>query len=188
MEDNNYKHEEFDNCLLCNHPVLKHILTGLLVFLGAFAAFYVVSDWHFKRMMDPALQMRRFDHAMMRQQQRIDRDIMKQQYRMDKLARKELQRQYKMDEKIAGFIHMEKTKDAYKIIIDLKPFDNNEKNVEVSAKGNVLSINAAGENATRHKEEVIRYNQNFTFGDDVELDKMTKVREGDKYIITIPID
>lgn len=175
--DNNYKSEEFDNCLLCNHPVLKHILTGLLVFLGAFAAFYVVSDWHFKRMLDPGYQMRRMDRAMMRQE-----------HRYDKMARKELQRQYKMDEKISGFIHVEKAKDAYKIIIDLKPFDNNEKNVEVSTAGNILTINAAGEKTARNKEEVIRYNQNFTFGDDVDLDKITKVREGNKYIITVPIE
>lgn len=175
--DNNYKSEEFDNCFLCHHPVLKHILTGLLVFLGAFSAFYVVSDWHFKRMLDPAYQMRRMDRAMMRQE-----------HRYDKMARKELQRQYKMDEKISGFIHVEKSKDAYKIIIDLKPFDNNEKNVEVSTAGSTLTINAAGEKTARSKEEVIRYNQNFTFGDDVDLDKITKVREGNKYIITVPIE
>ena len=42
MEDNNYRHEEFDNCFMCNHPILKHVLEGLLIFLGAFAAFYVV--------------------------------------------------------------------------------------------------------------------------------------------------
>lgn len=177
MDENNYRHEEFDNCLLCNHPVLKHILTGLLVFLGAFAAFYVVSDWHFKRMLDPGYQMRRMDRAMMRQE-----------HRYDKMARKEMQRQYKLDEKISGFIHVEKSKDAYKIIIDLKPFDNNEKNVEVSTAGNILTINAAGEKNARNKEEVIRYNQNFTFGDDVDLDKITKIREGNKYIITVPIE
>lgn len=177
MEDNHYRHEEFDNCLLCNHPVLKHILIGILVFLGAFAAFYVVSDWHFKRMMDPGYQMRRFDRAMMRQE-----------HRMDKLARKELSRQYRMDEKISNFIHIDKTDDAYKIIIDLKPFDNNEKNVEVTANGNVLTINAAGIKEARNKKAMIRYNQNFTFGDDVELSKMTKVREGNDYVITIPIE
>lgn len=175
--DNNYKSEEFDNCFLCHHPVLKHILTGLLVFLGAFSAFYVVSDWHFKRMLDPGYQMRRMDRAMM-----------KQEHYFDKMARKEMKRQYKMDEKISGFIHVEKAKDAYKIIIDLKPFDNNEKNVEVSTAGNILTINAAGEKTARSKEEVIRYNQNFTFGDDVDLDKITKVREGNKYIITVPIE
>ena len=79
MEDNNYRHEEFDDCFLCKHPALRHVLTGLLVFLGAFAAFYVVSDWHFKRMMDPMLQMRKMDRA-----------IMRQEHKFDRMARKEL--------------------------------------------------------------------------------------------------
>ena len=35
--------------MLCKkHPMLKCIFCGLMVFLGAFCAFYVVSDWHFK--------------------------------------------------------------------------------------------------------------------------------------------
>ena len=57
MEENNYRHEGFDDCFLCKHPALKHVLVGLLVFFGAFAAFYVVADWHFKRMLDPMVQM-----------------------------------------------------------------------------------------------------------------------------------
>lgn len=177
MEDNNYRHEKFDDCLLCNHPVLKHILTGLLVFLGAFAAFYVVTDWHFKRMMDPGYQMRKFDKAMMRQE-----------HYYDKMARKELKHQAKMDERIADFVHVEKTRDAYKIIIDLKPFDNDEKNVEVKTQGNALIINAAGLKTEGHKKELVKYNQAFTFGDDVELNEMTKIKEGNHYIISIPID
>ena len=72
MEDNNYRHEDFDNCFLCKHPVLKHVLTGLLVFLGAFAAFYVVTDWHFKRMMDPVSQMRRIDKAIMQREKSFE--------------------------------------------------------------------------------------------------------------------
>ena len=139
-------------------------------------------------MLDPVYQMRKFDRAMMRHENRMDRDMMKQQFKMDKMARKELQRQYKMDEKISGFIHVEKTKDDYKIIIDLKPFDNNEKNVEISTSGNILSINAAGEKNTKNKTEVLKYNQNFTFGDDVDLNNISKVREGNKYIITVPIE
>ena len=177
MEDNNYRHEKFDDCLLCNHPVLKHILTALLVFLGAFAAFYVVSDWHFKRMLDPAFQMRRMDRAMMRQEQRFDH-----------MAKKALMQQYKMDQNVAQYIHVEKTKDAYKIIIDLKPFDNNEKNVEVRTEGNTLIINAAGERNSRRKQEIVRFSQAFAFGDDVDMNNITKVREGDKYIISVPLD
>lgn len=177
MEDNNYKHEKFDDCLLCNHPVLKHIMIGIMVFLGAFAAFYVVSDWHFKRMYDPMYQMRRMDKAMMRQENRMDR-----------MAKKEIFRQVKMNERAAQFIHVDKTKDAYKVIIDLTPFDNDEHNVEVKSEGKTLMINAAGIKNAKNKEEIVKYNQAFTFGDDVDLDDLTKIREGSNYIISIPIE
>lgn len=188
MEDNNYRHEEFDDCFLCKHPALKHFLTGLLIFLGAFAAFYVVSDWHFKRMLDPVSQMRRMDRAFMQRERNFDkmeRRALKQQQWMDKKAFK---MQEKMERNAAQFIHVEKTDNAYRIIIDLRPFDNNEKNVEVKTQGNTLIINAAGERNAHHKQEIVKYSQMFAFGDDAELSEMTKVREGDKYIITIPMD
>ncbi len=177
MEDNNYRHEDFDDCFLCKHPALRHILTGLLIFLGSFAAFYVVSDWHFKRMTDPIFQMRRMDRALMRQEQRFD-----------KMARKELQRQYKMEKHTAQFVHVEKNDDTYKIIIDLRPFDNNEKNVEVRTEGNTVIINAAGEKNTRSKHEIMKYSQAFAFGEDIDTNNITKVREGSNYIITVPFD
>lgn len=177
MEDNNYRHEEFDDCFLCKHPALRHILTGLLIFLGAFLAFYVVSDWHFKRMLDPVYQMRRMDRA-----------IQKQERQFDKMARKEFQQQNKLDRAAAQFIHVEKNSDAYKIIIDLRPFDNNEKNVEVKTQGNTLIINAAGEKTDRRGQEIVKYSQAFAFGEDIDANHIMKVREGNNYIITVPFD
>ena len=167
---NEYREEEFDNCFLCKHPALKHVLIGLLIFFGCFSAFYVVSDWHFKRMYDPVYQMRRFDRAMMKDERRLD-----------KMVKKEFQRQ-----NAAQFIHVEKTSDAYKIIIDLRPFDNNEKNVEVKAQGNTLFINAAGERNNNNREELIKYNQAFAFTEAIDTSEITKVREGNHYIITVP--
>lgn len=177
MENNNYKHEEFDDCFLCKHPALKHVLIGLLVFLGAYAAFYVVADWHFKRMMDPLMQM-----------QKMDRALMQQEHRFDKMARKEIKRQYKMDRHIAQFVHVEKMDDAYKIIIDLRPFDNDEKNVEVKADDNTIIINAAGEKNMHHKQEIMKYSQAFAFGEKIDTNNITKVRDGNNYIITVPFD
>lgn len=170
-----YKNEEFDNCFLCKHPALKHVLIGLLIFFGAFSAFYVVSDWHFKRMTDPYVQMRRFDRDMMEK-------------RFDEMARKEFQRQHKFEQRAAQYVHVEKTPDAYRFIIDLRPFDNNEKNVEVRADGNTLIINAAGEKNSHRGEEIIRYNQAFAFGEKIDSANITKVREGNNYIITVPLD
>ena len=188
MEDNNYRHEDFDNCFLCKHPVLKHILTGLLVFLGAFAAFYVVTDWHFKRMMDPVSQMRRIDKAIMQREKSFDkmeRRALKAQERYD---RKAFNAQERMERTVSGFVHVEKTPDCYKIVIILRPFDNDETNVEVKTDGNTVVINAAGEKNKHNKKEIIRFSQAFNFGEDIDTDNITKIRQRDDYIINVPID
>ncbi len=188
MEDNNYRHEEFDDCFLCKHPALRHVLTGLLVFLGAFLAFYVVSDWHFKRMMDPSFYMRRMDKAVMQREKNFDkmeRRALKQQEWMDRKATK---MQQKMVHNASQFINIEKTDDAYRIIVDLRPFDNDEKNVEVKTDGNTIIINAAGEKNTRRKQEIMKYSQVFAFAEKIDTANISKIREGDNYIITVPFE
>lgn len=174
MDEHNH-HEE--KCFLCHHPVMKHVLTGILVFLGAFAAFYVVTDWHFKRMLDPAVQMRKMEKMMIHDKRQ-----------MDNMIRREARKDFNFERKAANFIRVEKNSDNYKIIIDLTPFDNNEKNVEVVANGNVLTVTAAGE-AKKHGHEMItRVSQNFMFDEDVDLSKINKIREGNEYIICVPIE
>lgn len=171
--------DELNNgdCFLCHHPVLKHILTGLLVFLGSFAAFYVVTDWHYKRMLDPAVQMRKMEKMMIHDQRQ-----------MDKVIRREAKRGYNLEKKAENFIRVEKNTDNYRIIIDLKPFDDNEKNVEVTTNGNVLTVTAAGEKERRGHEMITKVSQNFMFDEDVDLSRINKIREGNEYIILVPIE
>lgn len=190
MDENNnqYRHEEFDDCFLCKHPALKHLLTALMAFLGAFAAFYVITDWHFKRMYDPVYQMGRMDKAIMQREKNFDRMEMralKQQEKMDKQA---LKHREKFEKETSGFIHVEQTPDEYRIIIDLRPFNNNEKNIEVKTSNNTITINAAGETNNRNKQEIIRYSQTFAFGEKIDANEITKTRDGNNYIITVPID
>lgn len=88
---------------------------------------------------------------------------MQQEHRFDRMARKEMQRQYRMERHVAQFVHVEKMDDAYKIIIDLRPFDNDEKNVEVKADGNTIIINAAGEKNMHHKQRNYEILPSFRF-------------------------
>lgn len=173
MDEHNYH----DDCFLCKHPILRHTLIGILVFLGAFAAFYVVTDWHFKRMLDPGIQMRKMEKMMMRDQQR-----------MDKAIRREAMKEYNFQRKAENFIRVEKNPDNYKIIIDLRPFDNDEKNVEVTANGNVLTVTAAGETKKHGHEMITKVSQNFMFDENVDLSKINKIREGNDYIIFVPVE
>ncbi len=173
MDEHNYH----DDCFLCRHPILRHTLIGILVFLGAFAAFYVVTDWHFKRMLDPGVQMRKMEKMMLRDQNR-----------MDKMIRREAMQDFNFQRKAENFIRVEKNPDNYKIIIDLRPFDNDEKNVEVKTNGNMLTVTAAGETKKHGHEMITKVSQNFMFDENVDLNKINKIREGNDYIIFVPIE
>ena len=173
MEENeNYE----KNCFLCRHPLIKCLLSGLLIFLGAFCAFYVVADWHFKRLLDPMTQIRKFDREMARQEKQLDQ-----------FAKKEF-KIHDNNMKNNQVIRAEQLPDAYKITIDLRPFDNNEKNVEVKTEGNMLLIDAAGETNSKNNTKIVKYSQAFRFGESIKTNEITKVREGNNYIITVPID
>ena len=178
-ENNNYEnheHHHHHDCWLCDHPVFKHIITALMVFLGAYLAFYTVTDWHFKRMLDPAMQMRRIERKMLHEQKQIEN-----------MYKRNMERGMHLEEQTAGYIRAEKRPDAYEIIVNLRPFDNSDKNVEVRTDGETHTVIAAGEKETRNHEKVIKVIQQFTFNDDVDLSSITKTRRGSNYIITVPI-
>lgn len=180
MDENNYenRHEhKSDDCFMCRHPVMRHILAGILTFLGAFAAFYVVTDWHYKRMLDPMVQMRK-----------MDRMMMKEARMAEKSAQRDFARADLLENKAGQIIHIDKTDDVYKIIINLKPFDNDEKNVEVTTEGNKMTITAAGETKKHNKNAIIRFTQSFIFPDNALIGEMSKFKDGSKYIIVVPLE
>ena len=174
IETENYKKGE---CTCHKHPVIKHVCVGILVFAGAFSAFYVVADWHFKQMFDPMVQMRRMEKMMQRDTGKIEREFQQQARRIRQL-----------ESNSNTFINMEREPDKYKITVDLRPFDNDEKNVEVLASGNILTIRAEGASAKKGHEQILKISQNYMFDEDVNLKDLTKTREGNDLIIYVPSD
>jgi HSP20 family molecular chaperone IbpA len=155
----------------CTHLVIKPFWVGLLIFLGAFCAFYVVADWNFKHMFFP--NPRHVERMMERDMRSMDK-MVKHENRMFKHA--------------GNIIHMEQTPDFYKISIDLKAFDNNENNVNVSANGSILSISGRTVKKAKHNEQISEFQQNYLFGENVKLEKLSKETHGDILLIKIPID
>jgi len=162
----------------CSNPsIWKAIMCGLLTFLGAFCAFYVVSDWHFKRMMHSQMPYREFNMA--------EKMMKKDMKDMDKMFRH--QEKKLMQKASANVIHMERTDDEYKVFIDLRAFDNNENNLQVTTNGNILTINGRSIRKSKHNEQISEFQQNYMFGENVKLADLTKETNGNFYIITIPI-
>ena len=185
MYENNYgnneanthhHHHDYDDCFLCKHPVMKILLIWLLTFLGAFLAFYVVTDWHYKRMFDPMVQMKK-----------MDRIIQREEHQMHKMFNKEIGKDKMLESHASEIIQVEKNDDIYKIIIDLKPFNNDEKNVKVTREGEALTVNVAGEIKKHSKDLIVHLSQKFIFPDNADLDGMSKFKEGNKYYIVVPI-
>ena len=180
MEENqNYKEEtvkvkEEYHPMCSNHPLMKTLLIGLLIFLGAYCAFYVVADWHFKRMLEPQfITPAKMEHR-----------IFKDMRQMEKMFNKETK---DFSHKSAHVIHLEQTKDFYKVIIDLRAFDNNENNVQVTTNGNILTINGRSIRKSKNNEQISEFQQHYMFGNNVKLSDLTKEAKGNFYIITIPI-
>lgn len=158
-----------------NHSLMKTLMAGLLIFLGAFCAFYTVADWHMKNMFAKAF--------MPPSPYRMERMIEKDMRAVDKMMKKE----YKFSHKAANVIHLEQTKDFYKILIDLRAFDNNENNVQVTTNGHILTINGRSIRKSKNNEQISEFQQNYLFGDNVKLPDLTKETEGNYLVITIPI-
>ncbi len=160
----------------CHHSFWKTILSGLLIFLGAFCAFYTVADWHYKSM---------FRNAMMGTNEGKMEHLMRKEMRaMDAMFAEDA----RLSKKAGNIIHLKQTKDFYKIAIDLRAFDNNENNVQVTSNGNILTINGRSIRKSKHNEQISEFQQQYMFGPNVKLSDLTKSTEGNFYIVTIPIE
>lgn len=168
-----------ERCICDKHPILKSILCGLLIFLGAYCAFYTVADWHFKRIFTPPY---------LRNAKAIEHHINKDFEKADKMFAQDLRMPYAFkNAKNMNIIHLKKEDDEYKVFIDLKAFDNNDKNVNVTTNGNILTINGRSVKKTKNNEQISEFQQNYMFGDNVKLEELTKETEGNYYVIKIPI-
>ncbi len=168
---NQYNSNKYD-CFHHKHPFLSHLMTALAMLLGAYLAFYVVSDWHFKRMLDPIHQMKRVERMMMKE---------------DRALQKFAQREINTERNIESYIKLDETPNAYIVTVNLKPFDNDEDNVSISTDDNTLTVHANGEKKQRNGMKALAISQSYEFPQKVDFNKISKKVNGDKYLITIPI-
>ena len=136
----------------------------------------MVTDWYFKSMLDPINQIKRMDKAIERQ----DRE-------MEKSFKKAFNGTQRMQERANKIIKLEQSDEDYKVIVDLIPLNENERNVEVKTNGDILTVKAAGIHGMGERKTIMEFIQSYKFNDDVDLSKLTQKRKGDDYIITIPI-
>lgn len=159
-----------------HHPIWKFLGIVLATFIGAYLAFYFVVDTTFNRMTNPEYQMRKMEKIMKHQERR-----------MQKFEDKMMQNPF--EPTVAPtLVNLIKEADEYKIIVDLKPLDNNENNVNVKTDNNTVTISGRVEKNGRRGEQIMNFSQSFLLDEKFNPDNITKEKKGSKYIITIPFE
>lgn len=86
----------------------------------------------------------------------------------------------------------QETPDMYKVTIDLKPFNNDEKNVQVEVKGKTVTISAKYKSNDSDDEKEgkqfssSQFYQTLTLPSKIDEKSVKKQKEGSYLIITIP--
>ena len=82
-------------------------------------------------------------------------------------------------------IKTEEMKDCYKITVDLKPFNKDEKNVDVKVKDSTISISAKYQQKDKSKFSSSQFYQALTLPGKLSSKDIKQQKHGDSLVITI---
>ncbi len=154
------------------HHLLKVVGVILATFLGAFLAFYLAVDLTLNRMLNPEYQIKKLEKTM---------------HKIEKFDDKMMENPFvpKMSPMLVNLV---KEASEYKIIVDLKPLGDDEKNVDVSLKDNVITVSGDMQQKELRGEKIMNFSQAFYLDEKLISNKISKEKKGNKYIITIPFE
>lgn len=157
-----------------NKKWLKILGIIVLSFIIVFTAFYTAVTIALHRMLDPVYNSRQIEK------------LLKQQEKNFEQFESELGEHPFVPKTRPMLVNLVKENDEYRVIVDLKPLEGNENDVNVKIKDNVISVHGELENKTSHGEKILSFSQSYYLDEKLDTDKVSKEKKGDKYIITIP--
>ena len=154
------------------HHLLKVIGVIIATFLGAFLAFYLAVDLTLNRMFNPEYQIRKMEKTM-NNVQKFDERMMESPF-VPKMS--------------PMLVNLVKEANEYKVIVDLKPLGDDEKNVDVKLDNNIVTVSGDMQKKELRGEKIMNFSQSFYLDEKLLPNKIVKERKGNKYIVTIPFE
>ncbi len=154
------------------HHLLKVIGVIIATFLGAFLAFYLAVDLTLNRMFNPEYQIRKMEKTM-NNVQKFDERMMESPF-VPKMS--------------PMLVNLVKEANEYKVIVDLKPLGDDEKNVDVKLDNNIVTVFGDMQKKELRGEKIMNFSQSFYLDEKLMPNKIVKERKGNKYIVTIPFE
>ena len=157
---------------------LKFALLLIALFIACYLAVYYVLDQMRHAYYMPAMPVENIDRILQEQDRMFERDM----------------GAFPMHDKAMMVVknpvetYKDDNLDAYKMIINLRPFDNNPDNVNIDIQSHKVSITGRSEKTGKHSDKVYAFSQSFVLPEEINVEKVTREKHGHKYIITMPID
>ena len=157
----------------------KYLILSLAAFFGAFLAVYFVMDSMFHRYFipvpPPSMKIHEIDDFLEHQDKMMD-DFIKYKPAINPFIASPV--------KVQTF----QEGDEYKVIVDLKPFDGNEKNIKLDVTQNNVKISGKSEKKGKNGEEDVSFMQSFSLPHKVDVNDIKTEKKGSNYIITLPLE
>ncbi len=154
------------------HHLLKVVGVIIATFIGAFLAFYLAVDLTLNRMLNPEYQIKKLEKTM---------------HKIEKFDDKMMENPF-VPRMSPMLVNLVKEANEYKVIVDLKPLGDDEKNVDVSLKDNVITISGDMQQKELRGEKIMNFSQSFYLDEKLIANKISKEKKGNKYIVTIPFE
>lgn len=158
------------------HCLLKYLGLVLATILGAFLAFYFVLNTTINHFMSPYYAMNQMDKMI----ERENNEFMKDDIPIFGLNKE----QYKHHE----IITLMRTPEAYKFIIDLKPFHGNVNAINIETKNGQITINGEISTNKKHEKSLAKISQTYLLENGANYNKISKKKIDNNYIITVPVE
>ena len=154
------------------HHLLKVIGVIIATFLGAFLAFYLAVDLTLNRMLNPEYQIKKLEKTM-NKIEKFDDKMMENPF-VPKMS--------------PMLVNLVKEANEYKVVVDLKPLGDDEKNVSVNLNNNIITVSGDMQKKELRGEKIMNFSQSFYLDEQLLPNKISKEKKGNKYIITIPFE
>lgn len=90
--------------------------------------------------------------------------------------------------KMQRIVNIEETPDSYKVYVNLKKFNNDEKNIKVNVKPHSIKISGNTSINNKNEQSSFSYSQELTLSRKIDVEEVSKERIGSRYVITLPVE
>ena len=158
------------------HHWFRVATVALVTFIMSFLAFYIIMEMMYQRITCSNFNLKNFE-KMIQQEQRDFRRMEEKMMESPFIP--------KMRPMIVNLV---KENSEYKVIVDLNPFEGDEKGININIEDKILTISGEMDKKSFGNEKIINFTQSYYLDENLEKDKITKEKKGNKYIISIPFE